>query len=113
MSDRMPTELFVSANVRKCQSENIPVYVEKKGDPNSGMIMLKVLDADFKCRIFSQMRDIDGNLKWFDRLDGERISEGEAAQISNAAKSGDPDLWVIEIETRDGENPFDGKLIEL
>lgn len=91
----------------------MPVYVEQKGDPQSGMILLKVLDRDFKCRIFGQMRDIDGDLKWFDRLQGETLSEGEASNIINAAKAGDPDLWVIEVETPDGENPFDGKVISF
>lgn len=113
MSDRMPTEMFVSANIRKCQSLNIPVYVEQRGDPNSGMIILKVLDADYKCRIFGQMRDMDGGLKWFDRLDGQSVTESEAAAIISSSKAADPDVWIIEIETRDGQNPFDGEVMKL
>ena len=32
------------------------------------------------------------------------------AYIARAVER-DPDLWVIEIEDRNGRNPFDGKLI--
>jgi hypothetical protein len=113
MSDRMPTDIFVSANIRKCQSMNIPVYVQNKGDLSSGVIMLKVLDSDFKCSLFSQMRDMDGELKWYDRAKGQKLEEREADEQIKAALQRDPDLWVIEVETRDGENPFDGEVMTL
>lgn len=113
MSDRIPTELFVTANIRKCQSQNIPVYVQRKGDINSGLIVLKILNADYQCRLYSQMRDLDGDLKWFDRNQGALMDEAAADQNIQTLCSRDPDLWVIEIETRDGENPFEGERIEL
>ena len=113
MDNRIPTKLFIDANISRCQGMNIPVYIVKKGDPNSGMILLKILDADYKCRLFGQMRDMDGVLKWFDRTGDEAIPEGEAGQIAAALANSDPDLWVVEVETRDGKNPFDGDEIKL
>lgn len=112
MSDRLPTELFISANIRKCGTANIPVYVLHKGDPQSGTILLKVLDRDFKCHMFGQMRDMDGVLKWFHHREGVPVDETSADQQIKSAITRDPDIWVIEVETRDGENPFDGEIIK-
>lgn len=113
MSDRIPTELYISANIRKCGVENIPVYVQHKGDPQSGTILLKILDSDFKCRLFGQMRDMDGALKWFDRTETGPVAEASADQQIKSAVKRDPDLWVVEIETRDGLNPFEGEIIQM
>ncbi len=113
MNNRIPTKMFIDANIAKCQSQNVPVYIVKKGDPNSGMIVLKVLDSNFQCRIFSQMRDIDGDMKWFDRLGGETVSESEAGVMAQSIAGNDPDIWIVEVETRDGKNPFDGDQITI
>jgi len=88
---------------------NIPVYVRNTGDKHSGMIILKILDRDFKCRLYTQMRDMDGELKWFDTSQGTQMPERDADEQIKIAIERDPDVWVIEVETRDGENPFDGK----
>ena len=109
MSERMPTELYVSANVRACNAQNISVYIRQKGDAQSGMILLKIMNNEFQCRLLGQMRDMDGIMKWFDRTEGQLISEYDAdAQVITAIQR-DPDLWVIEIETKTGENPFEGE----
>ena len=113
MSDRIPTELFVTSNIRACQAQGMNVYVAHKGDAHSGMILLKIVNKGFQCRLFGQMRDVDGALKWFDRLQGATVSESEADQMVKSVIVNDPDIWVIEIETPDGENPFEGKSINL
>ncbi len=56
----------------------------------------------------SQMRDLEGNLSWYPAHKEEMIDERDADEyIKNSIKR-DPDLWVIEIESRDGTVPVDG-----
>jgi hypothetical protein len=56
--DRIPTELWVSAHVRKCAALGVPAYVIRKGAPASGTIMLKIMGRAGACRLLVQSRYI-------------------------------------------------------
>jgi len=109
--DRLPTELWVMAHVRRCVADAVPVYVVRKGDPHGGTVMLKLNRRDAGCRVLSQTRDADGNRAWLGAFDGEAIAESEADAYIARALARDPDLWVIEIEHPEGWHPFDGKVL--
>lgn len=110
MDDRLPTELWVAAQIRQCQSRNIPVYVTRRGNAGSGMVMLKVVVAGKGCRLLSQARDMDGAMGWMDAFDGETVEERRADDYAARAAARDPDLWIIEAEDASGGLPFEGKV---
>ncbi len=56
----------------------------------------------------SQMRDLDGNLSWYPAHEEQVINERDADERIQKSIGRDPDLWVIEIESRDGTVPVDG-----
>ena len=51
--------------------------------------------------------DLDGRLAWFEALDGAAVPDAEADAYIARAAARDPDIWVIEIEHREGWHPFD------
>ena len=84
------------------------MIVARRGDPHSGIVILKLDQLDQGCRVMSQMRDLDGKLGWMEALEGALVPEAEAdAYIARQAER-DPDLWVIEIEDRLGRHWVDG-----
>ena len=108
---RLPTDLWVKAHVRRCSTEGVPVIVARRGDPHSGIVILKINQHDAGCRVMGQIRDLDGELGWLEALNGELVPEAEAdAYIARQAER-DPDLWVIEIEDRLGRHWVDGEII--
>ncbi len=109
--DRLPTEVWVMAHLRQCLAAGTPATVVHKGDAKGGMVMLKLNLLDRGCRVLSQMRDLDGALGWLAAFKGEAVPEAEADEHIARALSRDPDLWVVEIEDRDGRHPFEGKEI--
>ena len=55
----------------------------------------------------SQMRDLDGNLSWYNPHKENFIQEPDADSLIEMSISRDPDLWVIEIDTKDGKVPIE------
>ena len=74
-------------------------------------MILKLNQLADGCRILTQARDLAGQLGWLAALGGQLVPEAEADAYIARAVDRDPDLWVIEIEDRQGRHPFDGKLI--
>jgi hypothetical protein len=107
---RLPTSLWVMAVVRRCNAEGRPVMVVRRGEPSGGLVLLKLNRLDGTLEVLTQQREPDsGALGWFTALGGKPAPEAEAeAYIARALKR-DPDLWVIEVEDRRGENPFPGR----
>ncbi|ASG20917.1 MULTISPECIES: DUF1491 family protein [Nitrospirillum] len=109
--DRLSTALWVQLHLRRCAADSIPVYVLRKGEAESGLILLKVVIPFQGAKVYTQSRDIDGRLGWFPGLNGAQVPESEADAFIERATRRDPDLWVIEVESRDGSHPFEGKVI--
>ncbi|HET8728638.1 MAG TPA: DUF1491 family protein [Alphaproteobacteria bacterium] len=107
--DRLPTDLWVRAHIRRCIADGVPATVAHKGDPHGGTLMLKLNQLEKGCRILSQVRDLDGRLAWLPAAKGAFMTEAEADAAIARAVGRDPDLWVIEIEDRNGRHPFEGK----
>ena len=107
----LPTGLWVSAHIRRCTSAGIPVYVVKRGGEVRGTVMLRISIPSKGSRILTQARDMDGKPGWLDPHDGVLVDESTASGYIRQAVDADPDLWVLEIEDKEGKNPFEGKIL--
>ena len=108
--ERLPTELWVQAHLRRCFAAGIPATVARRGERMGGTVVLKLNQLDRGCRVLAQARDLAGRLGWMAALDGALVAEGEADAYIDRAVRRDPDLWVIEIEDREGNHPFEGRV---
>ena len=109
--DRLPTDLWVMAQVRRCTAEAVPAVVVRRGEAKGGTLLLKINQLDLGCRVLTQVRDLDGRLAWLAAFKGSLVAEAEADAYIGRAVARDPDLWVVEIEHRDGWHPFDGEVL--
>ena len=108
---RLPTELWVSAGLRRCSDEGVPATVVRRGEGQRGTVILKINQRDKGCRVLNQTRDIDGRLVWFAALDGALVPEADADDYIARSLKRDPDIWVIEVEHTEGWHPFDGRVM--
>ena len=111
MDDRLPAELWIKAHIRRCITDNIPAVVVHRGEKNSGMLILKLNQLDAGVKVLSQTRDMEGAIAWMPALGGKLVPEAEADAYIERAVKRDPDVWVVEIEDREGRHPFEGKLL--
>lgn len=109
---RIATEVWVQAGIRQCQSEGKAVYVINKGAEYSGTVIVKINTLKDGCHVYSQIRDMDGNLGWMPAFDSGAVEEARADEYIRRALSRDPDVWVVEIEDPAGKIPFEGNIIQ-
>ena len=104
----LPTEVWLKAHLRRCHAAGIPVFVLHRGDPDRGTILVKISRLDGRARMLTQTRDLDGRLGWMATGTGAELTDEEADDYIRRTRRYDPDLWVVEVEDREGRNPFDG-----
>jgi hypothetical protein len=108
---KLKAKLFVHAAIRRCGLEAIPVVVVKKGDEDAGTIVVKVVRARDQVEIYTQARTADGRLGWLKATGADPVAEDKAEAYIARARDVDYDLWVLEVESRDGRVPFIDHLI--
>ena len=105
MTPRLTAEFWVQAYLARLRLADIPAFITRKGDPTAGAVLVKVATLDGRAKAFQRS---------FDLMTGERawvvLAEGEEGTVdaSIARQRGfDPDLWVIEVEDRQGRSLLD------
>jgi hypothetical protein len=102
---KLTAEFWVQAYMRRLSLHNIPAFVTAHGDNTAGAVLVKLNTLNGQARAF---------VRQFDLMTGERawqvLAEGNEADVdaSIAKQRGfDTDLWVIEVEDRDGRHLLD------
>lgn len=97
---RLAAGIWVAAYLRRLGLADIPAYVTRHGDDTAGAVLVKCATLDGRASLWSREWDFQTDQRpWICQ------SEAPEPQIDAeiARQSGrDPDLWVIEIESRDG-----------
>jgi hypothetical protein len=105
MTPRLTSEVWVSAYLTRLRLVEIPAFVVRKGDATAGSVVVKINTLDGQARAFQRQ---------FDLMSGERtwviLSEGPEPDVDaslSKQSSFDPDLWVIEVEDKQGRHLLD------
>lgn len=108
---KLKAKLFVHAAIRRCGTENIPAFVVRKGDEDAGTVLVKLNRGAAGCEVFTQVRDHEGRLAWMRATGPDPVPEDKADAYVSRARDIDYDLWVIEVEDRDGRVPFIERIV--
>jgi hypothetical protein len=109
-SPRLKAGIFVRATVRRAEVAGAQAYVVRKGSEEAGAVFLKISRLDGTCTVLNQARDGDGELVWARPL-GVTTEEATASAYLDRQVRYDPDLWIVEIEDREGRTFVDEKVI--
>ncbi len=110
MSPRLKAGIFVRALIRRAEVAGAQAYVARKGAEEAGAVFLKLATLDGACTILNQARDGAGKLIWARALGGSCDEEKARAYLEKQIKY-DPDLWIVEIEDREGRAFVDEKIV--
>ncbi len=115
---RLRSDLIVAACIRAAVAAARPAVVLRKGDPDSGAILVKTLARDGAATLYGQASAYDqapehaGDPAWR-RLTGPGPApETEIdARIAREA-SIDPDIWVVEVMDDDHDHPLNPRILK-
>lgn len=99
----LSSDLWVSALIRRAQIEGAYATVVKTGDARAGSVIVKAYDTSTRtARLFTEAFGTDGDRLWIQPVTSD--SESELDAYIARQRGYDPDLWVVEIEDRQGRH---------
>lgn len=110
MPPRLKSGLFVRALIRRAEIQGAQAYVVRKGSEEAGAIYLKVSRLDGTCTVLNQAVAGEGERVWARPL-GESCDDVKASAYFERQIKFDPDIWIVEIEDRDGRAFVDEKVV--
>jgi len=99
----LSSDLWVSALIRRAEIGGAFATVVRKGDDRAGSVVVKAYDTSTRtARVFTEAFGPDGERLWIQPVVSD--SESELDAYIARQRGYDPDLWVVEIEDRQGRH---------
>lgn len=99
---RLTTRFWIDAYRRRLALMEIPAFITAHGDDTAGAVLVKLATLDGQARAYTRGFDLmTGNRQW------QELAAGAEAEVDAAIarqRGFDPDLWVIEVEDRQGRH---------
>jgi hypothetical protein len=106
---RLRSDIWVAAYLRRCGAEGANAVLRRRGAAEAGAIFVKIDRLDGRAAVYSPapqsvaMSTERGVERTFVRAHKpEWIGSHEAEERLDREIAFDPDLWIIEVEDRDG-----------
>ena len=97
------TDVWVSALIRRAQLAGASAVITRKGDARAGAVLVKAYDTlNRTARLYTETVSLDGERLWIQPHPEAFESELDAYAARQADY--DPDIWVVEIEDREGRH---------
>ncbi|MEQ9642738.1 MAG: DUF1491 family protein [Alphaproteobacteria bacterium] len=107
MTPRLKAEFWVKAHIRRCRAQGVEATLVRRGDDSAGAVLIKLNRLDGRCAVLTQTRGPDGEPTWLQATGPKPVSEADANGYIERQLNIDSDLWVVEIEDREGRHCLD------
>jgi len=101
MTPNLKAGFWTSALIRRVEMGGAFAAVVKKGDPDAGACLVKVRTLDGNAMLYRPIRNMEGVRVW---LPKGPLEEREIDLYINSRVDDDPDLWIVEVEDRQGRH---------
>lgn len=101
---RVKTSIWAAALIRRAEVNGASAFVAKKGDPESGAVLVKVSLLNGTARVWSSAYGRDGQRRWLCATGADPVPDAAAEDYIARAAKRDADIWVVEVEDRAGRD---------
>ena len=102
---RLKSEIWVKAYLRRCSVGGASGVIVRHGDDDAGAIFIKIVRGDRQAIVFQPapagLSTADFDRRWVRAL-SDFVPEPDADALLAREARFDNDIWVVEIEARDG-----------
>jgi hypothetical protein len=101
--DRLPARLWIEALVRRAQLSGASAFIVQHGDDERGDVLIKVATLNGQAAAYSPSMNLEGDRIFLNlAMQGVGPDEASVDEYVQRAKARDRDLWIVEIEDREG-----------
>lgn len=103
MMARLKADVWVSAYMRTVRLQGGFAYLVRRGAEEAGSVLIR-FERDGGVIVLSPGYGMDGERMWMRASGSEPVSAMDAEDYVQRRLRTDPDLWVVEIEDRQGRH---------
>lgn len=107
MAPRLTSGFWVKAYIRTCQTRGIPAFVARRGAEEAGGIFVTVNLLNGQARVLAPFSGAEEGRAWYWGTGDAPVAESDAAAFLDRQSRVDEDIWVVEIEDREGRHFLD------
>ena len=109
--NELKSKIIIKAGIRAAERNFSSAYITKRGDSDAGAIFVKIDTLDGYAKLYSRnlVYDFDKNkdlIRFEDLYPNKKIKGADIDLRLTKEISIDRDCWVVEIEDKNGFNPF-------
>ncbi|MBU2581294.1 MAG: DUF1491 family protein [Alphaproteobacteria bacterium] len=102
---RINSELWVKAFVRNCNGSGAAAFIVRRGDEHGGSVFVRINRLDGTSILYGPaaagIADAVSDRFWSLKTSGD---DNVIDELIARERSFDPDLWVVEVEDREGRH---------
>lgn len=115
---RLAAEIWVAAHMRRVAAEGGAAFLARRGAESGGAVILKLVRTDRRppqptARVLTRVSAPDGGPAWSWLVGPEFADDAEVEAKLARQTAFDADLWIVEIEDREGRAFLDEPILTL
>jgi len=103
MDARLPARLEAMGVIRAVESAGGFAAVLQRGEPDSGALLLVILEKDYNSKLYERMPSATGGREWVCAKQQDAEKPDEFSEYLARRGRQDPDSWIIELDIAQGE----------
>lgn len=111
---RLKAEIWVKAYIRLCFSRGTFAAVVRHGDDDAGAIFIRINCLNgtsyLLVPVAAGFEGTESARRWQHAFDGNACADAEVDRYLEREMNFDSDLWIVEVESRDGLHLLDDQL---
>ncbi|MEP2639323.1 DUF1491 family protein [Roseobacter sp.] len=102
---RLTARFWIDAYLMRLRGQDIPAFIVTHGDDNAGSVLVKLNRLDGQAVVYQRTYNLlDDTRSW------SILQQGAEAEVDDSIarqRGYDPDIWVVEVEDRQGRHMLD------
>ncbi|WP_300009982.1 DUF1491 family protein [uncultured Roseobacter sp.] len=102
---RLTARFWIDAYLTRLRGQDIPAFIVSHGDDTAGSILVKLNRLDGQATVYQRSYNLMDDTRTWAIL--EQGAEADVDASITRQQGYDPDIWVIEVEDRQGRHLLD------